>query len=71
MRATGLRPAPQGCEPYIVALRQDVPWYDERFRGYGRDKIVHLLHVSGGYRCGWGLLGTGPAMRGCAGRRVP
>lgn len=36
----------QGYEPYLVALRQNIPWYDERFRGYGRDKITHLLHVS-------------------------
>lgn len=36
----------QGFEPYVLALRQAIPWYDERFRGYGRDKITHLLHIS-------------------------
>lgn len=38
----------QGYEPYILVLREHVPWYDERFRGYGRDKIVHLMHLAGG-----------------------
>lgn len=36
----------KGYEPYIVVARQYVPWYDERFRGYGRDKIVHLTHLA-------------------------
>nr|AIA95783.1 CAZy families GT49/GT8 protein [uncultured bacterium] len=35
----------QGYEPYFLILRSRVPWYDERFRGYGRDKIVHVAHV--------------------------
>ncbi|KFM28697.1 Glycosyltransferase-like protein LARGE1 [Auxenochlorella protothecoides] len=35
-----------GYEPYILVLREHVPWYDERFRGYGRDKIVHLMHLA-------------------------
>lgn len=36
----------QGYEPYILIARRYVPWYDERFRGYGRDKIVHLTHIA-------------------------
>lgn len=38
----------QGYEPYVLAARRFVPWYDERFRGYGRDKIQHLAHLAGG-----------------------
>lgn len=37
----------QGYEPYVLAARSFVPWYDERFRGYGRDKIQHLTHLAG------------------------
>lgn len=36
----------KGFEPYIMISRRYVPWYDERFRGYGRDKIVHLTHLA-------------------------
>lgn len=36
----------KGFEPYILAARKKVPWYDERFRGYGQDKKVHLLHMA-------------------------
>ncbi len=36
----------QGYEPYILINKRFVPWYDERFRGYGRDKIVHILHIA-------------------------
>ena len=50
---------PQGFEPYVVALRQAIPWYDERFRGYGRDKITHLLHISSKCEAGLG------AFKGC------
>lgn len=32
-------------EPYVVACRRQVPLYDERFRGYGLNKISHLLHM--------------------------
>ncbi len=31
--------AMQGCEPYVVMLRQHMPWFDERFRGHGFDKV--------------------------------
>mmetsp|Transcript_94871 Transcript_94871/g.237934 ORF Transcript_94871/g.237934 Transcript_94871/m.237934 type:complete len:1751 (+) Transcript_94871:92-5344(+) len=36
-------------EPYVVALRSLVPAYDERFRGYGLNKISHLysMHAKG------------------------
>jgi glycosyltransferase-like protein LARGE len=36
----------EGFEPYIVAERSSVPEYDERFRGYGMNKISHLYHIS-------------------------
>ena len=28
-----------GYEPYVLVNRRMVPWYDERFRGYGWDKV--------------------------------
>jgi len=33
-------------EPYVVVPRQSVPAYDERFRGYGLNKISHLYELS-------------------------
>lgn len=36
----------KGFEPYIMIARKFVPWYDERFRGYSRNKIVHLTHLA-------------------------
>lgn len=33
-------------EPYVVVPRQSVPAYDERFRGYGLNKISHLHELS-------------------------
>jgi len=33
-------------EPYVVVARADVPAYDERFRGYGLNKISHLYEMS-------------------------
>jgi hypothetical protein len=38
----------QGYEPYVIVSRQFVPWYDERFRGYGYDKIQQLTHLASG-----------------------
>ena len=37
-------------EPYVVVARESCPPYDERFRGYGMNKIVHILalHSHGG-----------------------
>ncbi len=35
----------QGFEPYVMVARRFVPWYDERFRGYRKNKVVHLLHM--------------------------
>lgn len=37
----------QGYEPYIISARKNVPWYDERFRGHGRDRIVQILNMAG------------------------
>lgn len=37
-----------GFEPYVLVARRYVPWYDERFRGYGRDKITHLAYMCNG-----------------------
>ena len=28
-----------GYEPYLLVSRHHMPWYDERFRGYGWDKV--------------------------------
>ena len=33
-------------EPYIICERETVPRYDERFRGYGMNKISHLHEVA-------------------------
>ena len=33
-------------EPYVVALKTTLPRYDERFRGYGMNKIGHLYEVA-------------------------
>jgi len=33
-------------EPYIVMASADVPLYDERFQGYGLNKVSHLASVS-------------------------
>ena len=40
-----LFPFPQGYEPYIMTHRNNVPWYDERFKGYRKNKVVHLMHM--------------------------
>ena len=33
-------------EPYVIACRVLVPRYDERFRGYGMNKISHLYEIA-------------------------
>ena len=33
-------------EPYVIAWRGSVPRYDERFRGYGMNKISHLHEIA-------------------------
>lgn len=33
-------------EPYIIGSRSTLPRYDERFRGYGMNKISHLFSVA-------------------------
>ena len=35
-----------GYEPFILMSRMHVPWFDERFRGYGWDKILHIYHLA-------------------------
>lgn len=35
----------QGFEPYVIVQRSMVPWYDERFKGYRKNKVVHLMHM--------------------------
>ncbi|PSC70030.1 Glycosyltransferase LARGE2 [Micractinium conductrix] len=35
----------EGFEPYVLMQRRFVPWYDERFKGYNRNKVVHFLHM--------------------------
>lgn len=35
-----------GYEPFIILSRVHVPWFDERFRGYGWDKITHIYHLN-------------------------
>ncbi|GAB4818755.1 hypothetical protein N2152v2_005801 [Parachlorella kessleri] len=36
----------EGYEPYVIVARKYVPWYDERFVGYRKNKVVHLLHLA-------------------------
>lgn len=36
----------EGFEPYVIVSRKFVPWYDERFVGYRKNKVVHLLYLS-------------------------
>ena len=33
-------------EPYIIACKHELPRYDERFRGYGMNKVSHLHEVA-------------------------
>jgi hypothetical protein len=42
-------PFAAGFEPYVLAAREALPLYDERFRGYGMNKISHLhaVHAAG------------------------
>lgn len=35
-----------GYEPFIIMSRLHVPPFDERFRGYGWDKITHIFHLN-------------------------
>jgi len=35
----------ENFEPYVVMRKDLIPLYDERFRGYGMNKISHLLAV--------------------------
>ena len=42
-------------EPWVMCDRMAVPWYDPRFRGYGKNKISHLEQMNRtGFRCGSG-----------------
>ncbi|CAM6107877.1 unnamed protein product [Calypogeia fissa] len=33
-------------EPYFLCSRRLVPWYDERFTGYGKNKVIHVFHTA-------------------------
>mmetsp|Transcript_25727 Transcript_25727/g.59478 ORF Transcript_25727/g.59478 Transcript_25727/m.59478 type:complete len:538 (-) Transcript_25727:98-1711(-) len=35
-----------GFEPFIVAARESIPAYDERFKGYGMNKIAHTFDMA-------------------------
>ncbi len=47
--------AMQDYEPYVLLARQFAPWYDERFRGFGRNKIQYIRYLRGGSRLACGL----------------
>ncbi|CAL5227189.1 g10104 [Coccomyxa viridis] len=34
-----------GYEPYVLVARKIMPWYDERFRGYGWDKVMQIYQM--------------------------
>jgi hypothetical protein len=34
------------CEPYVIALSDALPRYDERFRGRGQNKVEQLTHMA-------------------------
>ena len=36
-------PYEEGFEPYVLVQRRFVPWYDERFKGYRKNKVGGLL----------------------------
>lgn len=45
----------KGYEPYLLMKREFVPWFDERMRGYSRNKIVQVNLLA--EQLGVGLLG--------------
>ncbi len=39
-------------EPWGIVSRRLMPWFDERFRGYGRNKIVFVAALNAtGFTC--------------------
>lgn len=36
----------ENYEPWTIVSASQAPWHDIRFRGYGFNKIVHLLHMN-------------------------
>ncbi|CAM6099515.1 unnamed protein product [Calypogeia fissa] len=42
-------PYVEGFEPYLLVGRDSTPKYDERFRGYGKNKISHVYSCAHGH----------------------
>lgn len=40
-------PYEEGFEPYVMVQRRFVPWYDERFKGYRKNKVGSSSSSSG------------------------
>ena len=69
-------PYEEGFEPYVLVQRRFVPWYDERFKGYRKNKVgggagwwvLHMQWVMAAWLPGW-LAGwlTGAGCLGGAG----
>lgn len=36
----------EGFEPYVIVSKRLIPFYDDQLEGYGRNKALHLYHLS-------------------------
>lgn len=36
----------ESFEPWVISDRMDTPWYDVRYKGYGKNKIVQVAHMA-------------------------